>query len=240
LEGLLAGSSLYQSSLKHKNQYRAVPHRRSSPSRYVLWSVAPLRLFVVDLPNLTSQISRFLSVEANVESLTIGGVGVLGVDNQLSVGVRLFRLGALEPILQLVGDVLVASLSSSRIRPDAGSGELVEVQTGGAGDLGVFSLDAVVELVANGGLGVGEEAVTSGAVVVRFGGLQLGTVSAVDVEGLVAFVDFADQGVEDQAVGAELLDGDAVLALVEFVTLAGVFVLAVFRGALELRIGCGN
>jgi hypothetical protein len=53
---------------------------------------------------------------------------------------------------------------------------------------------------------------------------------------LVAFVDFADQGVEDQAVGAELLDGDAVLALVEFVTLAGVFVLAVFRGALELRI----
>jgi hypothetical protein len=102
LDGLLAGSSLYQSSLKHKNQYRAVPHRRSSPSRYVLWSVAPLRLFVVDLPNLTSQISRFLSVEANVESLTIGGVGVLGVDNQLSVGVRLFRLGALEPILQLV------------------------------------------------------------------------------------------------------------------------------------------
>jgi hypothetical protein len=38
----------------------------------------------------------------------------------------------------------------------------------------VFSLDAVVELVADGGLGMGEETVTSGAVVVRFGGFCKG------------------------------------------------------------------
>lgn len=73
----------------------------------------------------------------------------------------------------------------------------------------------------------------------RRGRTQFGPFAAVDVEGLVALVDLADERVENQAVRAELLGGYAVDALVEFVALSGVFVLAVLWRAFELGV-CGS
>lgn len=68
---------------------------------------------------------------------------------------------------------------------------------------------------------------------------QFGPVSAVNVEGLVAFVHLADGHVEDEAVGAQLLCGHTVHALVVLVALHGVLVLRILgiRRALEARLG---
>ena len=71
------------------------------------------------------------------------------------------------------------------------------MQAVGAGQFGVLSIDAVVELVAHSGIGVGEETVLAWAVGVTFGRLQLTPVSAVNVEGLVTLVDLTNGHVED-------------------------------------------
>ena len=65
---------------------------------------------------------------------------------------------------------------------------------------------------------------------------QIRPVSAVDVERLIAFVNFADQWVENQPIWAKFFHGDPVVTLVEFVALSGILVLAVFRGAFELGV----
>lgn len=64
-----------------------------------------------------------------------------------------------------------ASLTLGSIGPHAGAGVLVEVQSVGAGQLGELSVNAVVELVADSGIGMGEESVATGAVGVALGGL---------------------------------------------------------------------
>lgn len=66
-------------------------------------------------------------------------------------------------MVPLLTSYFVASGPSGRVGPHASTGELVEVQTRRAGDLGVFTLDAVVEFVADGRVLVGEEAVTAWA-----------------------------------------------------------------------------
>lgn len=65
---------------------------------------------------------------------------------------------------------------------------------------------------------------------------QLSSVSAVYVEGLIAFVDLPDQRVEHQTVRTQLSGSDAVYALVVFVALSLVLVLSIFgiRWAFEL------
>lgn len=63
----------------------------------------------------------------------------------------------------------LASLSASRVRPDTGSGVLVEVETSGALDFGGFTFDAVEEDVADGWVRVGEETVAAGALGVGLG-----------------------------------------------------------------------
>lgn len=63
---------------------------------------------------------------------------------------------------------------------------------------------------------------------------QFGPVAAVHVEHMVAFVDLADEGVEDESVWAQLLFDHAVLAFVELVALHRVLVGTVLGGTLKL------
>lgn len=60
----------------------------------------------------------------------------------------------------------IAALSASCIRPDAGARVLIEVETSCALDFGCFTLDAVVEDVADCRVGVGEETVAAWALLV--------------------------------------------------------------------------
>lgn len=116
------------------------------------------------------------------------------------------------------------------------------MQSIGAGQFGEVALNAVVEAVADGRVRMGEESVAAGAVVVALWRLQLGTISAIHIEGLVALVDLPYQGVEDQAVGTQLLCGLSIDALVEFITLDGILVLSIpgICRALEPLLGiCG-
>lgn len=66
---------------------------------------------------------------------------------------------------------------------------------------------------------------------------ELKTVSAVDVEIVVARLALVAEGVENKAVGAEPFLRDAVVAFVVFIALAGVLEGAVLLGAGEL-LGC--
>lgn len=61
-------------------------------------------------------------------------------------------------------------MSADAVRPHAGSGVLVEVESSSTLDLNGFTLDTVVEDVTDGGVGVSEETVTAWAQVVRFCG----------------------------------------------------------------------
>lgn len=146
---------------------------------------------------------------------------------------------------------MVGYLSSSAVGPHASAAVLVEVEPGGAGYLDGLAVDAVVEDVAGRGVRMGEEAVLPGTLFTRLRWLcnlrsrvsrgsrrkgainveyiltELESVAAVDVEYVVALVDLAIQGVEDQTVGTVLLDRQSVDALVELVALPRVLVLAV-------------
>lgn len=60
----------------------------------------------------------------------------------------------------------IATLTAGIIRPDARARVLVEVQPSGAGDFVSFTLNAVVEHVADGRIRMSEESVASWAQVV--------------------------------------------------------------------------
>lgn len=101
--------------------------------------------------------------------------------------------------------LVYASLSRGLVRPHAGAGVLVKVQSVGAGQLNKVSIDAVVELVADSRIGMGKESVASRAVGVSLRRLQFSAVLAINVEGLVAFVHLPDRLIEDEAVGTKFL-----------------------------------
>lgn len=65
---------------------------------------------------------------------------------------------------------------------------------------------------------------------------EIGTFATVHAERLVALVYFSVQRVEDQSVRTQFCRHHAVFALVEFVALHRILVLAVFFGTLELAI----
>lgn len=98
-----------------------------------------------------------------------------------------------------------AALSLGSIGPHTGAGVLVKVQSVGARELHEVSVDAVVELVADGRIWMSEESVASRAVAISLGCLQFSAVSAVNVEGLVAFVNLANRHVKDQTIGTQFL-----------------------------------
>lgn len=70
---------------------------------------------------------------------------------------------------------------------------------------------------------------------------QFRAVLAVDIEGLVALVDLAVEGIEDQAVGTQLCLGHALVAHPELVALHLICELAVGLRALEVvAVGSGH
>lgn len=142
-----------------------------------------------------------------------------------------------------------AAFAVCGVRPHAGAGVLVEVEAGRARRLDGVVVDAIVEDVADTRVGMGKESVLAQASFVpalRF--LELRSVAAVDVERLVAPVNQFARLVEHQAVRAELLRRDAVIALVVFITLdwitelASLVALAHVRcvGGRYLRSDCNN
>lgn len=205
---------------------------------HVLGCVTPLGLVIVHLSHGAAQGTGFQSVQAHVELLAVGGMGVLGVHNHLSgvVGASAF-LGARESVAQLL--LVHAAGTAGGVGPHAVAAVLVKVQSVGAGQLGKVSINAVVELVADRRVGMGEESVEAGAVGVALGRLQLSPISAVNVEGLVALVHLTDALVEDQTVRAQLLCGHTVDALVVFVALYRILVLVVLGVGRALEAGLG-
>lgn len=187
---------------------------------------------------MAAEISGFDTIEAHVEPLAVSGVGVFGVSYLLTIGVGLTLFRACETILQLGICLSIAPFTSSRIWPDTSAGVLVEVESGGASDLSGVSFDTVVEHIADNGVRMGKESISSWAKLVWFWRLEFSSVAAVHVEGLVALVDLADEGIEHETIRADLLYSYALLALEEFVALPSVRVLAVFVWAFEgLAVG---
>lgn len=136
------------------------------PSGNVFWCVATLGFVVEDFSGRTAEFTWLVSVEADVELLAVVWVGEVGVGDDLAglvVLVLFFR--ALESVLQrLLG--FDATFAVCALGPDAGSGVFVEVQTSGALVLDVLSVNAGVEDVADGGVGMGEKSVLSWAEIV--------------------------------------------------------------------------
>lgn len=67
---------------------------------------------------------------------------------------------------------------------------------------------------------------------------ELGSVSAVDAEGLVALVDLPDGGVENETVGAKLDFGYSINTFVVFVALSVILILTVLFRAPEFGSNC--
>lgn len=72
------------------------------PLWHVVGVVALADLVVVDLTEGAPLLARLDVVEADVELLAVGGVGVLGVGQCLPVAVQLGLAGALEAILEFI------------------------------------------------------------------------------------------------------------------------------------------
>lgn len=85
-----------------KSEIRFVCYTSYLPFGYVFRFVALSYLIVVHLAEGASLFTGRDVVQADVELLAVGGVGVLGVGEGLSVAVQLGLGGALEAILQLV------------------------------------------------------------------------------------------------------------------------------------------
>lgn len=135
-----------------------------SPSGNILGRIAALRHLVINGARLAAQIARLHAVQAHVELLAIGRMRELGMGDRLAVGIVALQrlLGALESVLGAT-HVRVAALTTRRIGPHTGAGVLIEMQTLRALDLDRLAIDAVVEDITDGRVGMGEEAVLARA-----------------------------------------------------------------------------
>lgn len=161
---VLAAMGQEQKTKSSCQAYENHKNRPNSPSGHVLGRIAALRLLVVHAAGLAAQVARLHAVQAHVELLAVGRVRELGVRDRLAVLVVLLQrlLAALEAVLHALG-VRVASLPARRVRPHAGARVLVKVQALRALDLDRLAVDAVEEDVADGRVGVREEAVLARA-----------------------------------------------------------------------------
>lgn len=168
--------------MEETKKNRSVTHRdgaaRKLPSGNVFWRVTTLRLVVENLSRCAAQLARFDSVEANVELLTIFWVREVRMGDDLTrlvVLALVFR--ALEAVFQLFLG-FDASLAVRILGPDACAGVFVEVESTRALILDVLAVNARVEHVAGGWVGMSEESILSWAEIVlslrRLCGWQLG------------------------------------------------------------------
>lgn len=92
-----------------------------------------------------------------------------------------------------------------------------------------LSIDAVVVDVANACVRMSKETVLTRAFLVdSLGRLQFSTITAINIERLIAFVLQTNFLVENQTIGTQALGGNTVEAGIEFVTLCRMLVLTAF------------
>lgn len=92
-----------------------------------------------------------------------------------------------------------------------------------------ISIDAIVVYVANACIRMSKETVLTWAFLVdSLGRLQFGTIAAINIERLIAFVLQTNFFVENQTIGTQALGGNTVEAGIEFVTLCGMRILTAF------------
>jgi len=167
---------------------------------YILGCVALLAELVVDETELTALLSGGDTVETDEELGAVVGVSVLGMGVELSEFVNGSSLGTLEPtscFIRVGGTVF----SVGGLRPVTDSGIFVEPETGRTGVLLGDTINASVEDVADSGVGVRIESVQTGTQVAgALGGLEFKSVSAVDVEVVVAGFPLSGEGIEDETV----------------------------------------
>lgn len=63
---------------------------------------------------------------------------------------------------------------------------------------------------------------------------QFYSVAAVNIEWLIAFVDFPNRGIENQTIRAQPFSDTSIVTFIEFVALDGILVLPILTGAFEL------
>ena len=150
----------------------------------VLGEIALLAVGVEDLAEIAVLFTGSDSVQADVELLAVGRVGISGV----GLGERLGggQLGASETIFQKFFTDAASSASSGF--PGADTAGIIEVEAGWADIVLGLAIDTVNELVALGRIGVLEDAVPARALSITLGRLELSAVLAVDVVHVIAFV----------------------------------------------------
>lgn len=163
------------------------------------------------------------ALHADVEAAAIVGLDVTGVVEDVSISVDLGRVGAGEAIIQNL-DSEAASAPDAGVLPLAGTGELVEHETGGAGPQDGEAVGALVVLVAVGGVLVFEVTVQTWALNAGgLGRLQCGALRAGYDEGVVALFDAGTNwGIEDKTIRAEFLSLFASVAIEVLVALDGI------------------
>lgn len=205
--------------------------------RNVFRGVTALDVLVVHQASITLSRARIDTVQAVVESRAVTGMGIVGVGDNLAVLVRAGLLGAHEAIVEFLVAVAATSNASGNIGPGTVSGPLIKVQSSHAVHLQLFAVDAVVEDVAHRWIGMGEESILARAELgSSLGLLKFQSVSAVNIEGLVALVHELDRRIEHQTVGAQLLRGHTFIAFVVLVALNRIRELASILGTFELCI----
>lgn len=103
------------------------------------------------------------------------------------------------------------------------------MQASGACNFNGITIDTVEEDIAHAWVWMCEETVLTWAFLVdSLGRLQFGTIAAINIERLIAFVLQTNFFVENQTIGTQALGGNTVEAGIEFVTLCGMRILTAF------------
>lgn len=189
---------------------------------------------VVDEAKLTTLNPWGDSVQANVELGAILCVGVLGMGiGQAEAIFSGFHFGALESTLSNLG-LAFTFLSLGICGPVANTLVFVEPQTGRASVFFGNTVNAGVKNIAHGRIWMGVEAVQTWAEVIQTPGrLKLKTITAVDVEVVIARFPLAAERVEDETIGTQSLFWYTIKTVVIFITLYTVFKKTVPFGTLE-------
>lgn len=138
----------------------------NSPSRNILRSITTFRLIVEDLASRTAKFTWLNAVQADIELLTILWMWKVWMGNDLTrIVILLLLLGTLESIDELFS-LIDAALASCILGPHTRSGVFVKVKSTSALVLNVVTVDARVESMTIGWIGMGEETVLAWTVVV--------------------------------------------------------------------------
>jgi hypothetical protein len=132
----------------------------------VCWIVASFGFFVEDFTFVAFEFPGFETVETNVELLAIFRMCVVRMSNDLACSIVLVWIQRAHEAVSGFRFLLGAVFSVCIFRPNASSGILVEQKVSLTLRFDVLAVDARVEDVADSLVGVAEDAVFPGAVIV--------------------------------------------------------------------------